>query len=95
MARSLAVPERAHRLRRLVVEAREHLVQLERSKGEHEPFAGRVSIRWSRALWRGTLHVGSGKAVHGLETETCVFDEHGTADLSNVSRRLMNTIELE
>lgn len=37
VARSGAVPERAHRLCRLVVEAGQHLVQFERSEGEHEP----------------------------------------------------------
>jgi hypothetical protein len=39
VARTLAVPECAHCLCGLVVEAREHLVQFEGSEGEHEPFA--------------------------------------------------------
>ena len=39
VAGTSAVPECAHCLRRLVLEAGQHLVQLKGSEGEHEPFA--------------------------------------------------------
>lgn len=75
MARSCAVPECAHGLCGLVVEAGQHLVQLKRAKGEHEPFAvDHTSVQWEWSVRVVVaVHVGPRKVVHGFEAEACVL----------------------